>query len=146
MNDMLSSYERAIQGYLKDELRVLNAHLPERPKLLADLLCEEHPHIVCRDGSTHLFKKKELDYLTGLVKTGEQKALLLPLLIEIKSGRRESVVLRAGEVGEKVISQIIGMPLTHRQGKTVIYKPQLALLRKMLKTTIQYVFSAALVE
>ena len=134
-------YEEVLQGYLRNELRVLNAHLPGHPKLLADLLREEHPHVVCRDGSAHLFKRKELEYLASLTDTDEQGELLLPLLIELKPDRGEVMILSGGGVVEKIISRILDMPLTRRQEKFVIYKPQLAVLRKILKTTTQYVFS-----
>lgn len=135
------SYEKVLQEYLRDELRVLNAHLPRGRKSLADLLCEEYPHVVCNDGSTHLFKKKELEYLAGLIDADEQGELLLPLLMELNPNREEVVIVGGGKVGEKVISTVLDMPLTRRQGRTMIYKPQLALLRKVLKTTTQYVFS-----
>ncbi|MCD6358970.1 MAG: DUF61 family protein [Dehalococcoidia bacterium] len=146
MNRGLSPYERTIQEYLAGELRVLNAHLPSRPKSLSELLSEEHPHVICHDGSVHLFKKKELDYLAIMTEPCEREKMLLPILIGVETGRGESTVLRGEEVAERIISQIIGMSLTHRQGKTVIYKPQLALLRERLKTTIQYVFSSVLAE
>ena len=46
-------YEKALQRYLSDELRVVNAHLPQHRKLLSELLNEEYPHVLCGDGSVH---------------------------------------------------------------------------------------------
>ena len=126
---------------LRGELRVLNAHLPCEQKPLADLLGEEYPHVVCNDGSTHLFKKKELKYLADMIDTDEQEALLLPMLIEVNPGQNEVAIICQGEVEKKVISKILNMPLNIRQNRITIYKPQLALLRKPLKTTTQYLFS-----
>ena len=71
-------YERMLQEYLRNELRVLNAHLPRSQEPLSDLLCEEYPHVVCNDGSIHVFKRKELGYLASLIGSDEQEALLLP--------------------------------------------------------------------
>jgi len=133
-------YERLLQESLKSELKVVNAHLPSRQKSLADLLGEEYPHVLCNDGSTHLFRRKELDYLASLIETEEQKALLLPMLIEVNAGRGEMAVICPGEVEGKVISKVLDMPVTPRQKKIVIYKPQLAVIRKLLKTTTQYLF------
>ena len=133
-------YERLLQESLKGELKVVNAHLPNEQKSLSDLLSEEYPHIVCGDGSTHLFRRKELKYLAGFLDADEQKALMLPLLIEVRAGDGEMAVLCTTGVEEKVTSQVLDMPVTPKQGRVVIYKPQLALIRKLLKTTTQYLF------
>ena len=134
-------YERLLQECLKGEFRVVNAHLPGKQKTLSDLLTEEYPHVLCRDGSTHLFKRKELKYLASLISADEQKALLLPMLLEVGAGQGEVAVICLGEVEEKVMAKILDMPITPRQRKIVLYRPQLALVRKLLRTTTQYLFS-----
>ncbi len=134
-------YQRMLQECLRGELRVLNAHLPCEQKPLSDLLGEEYPSVVCNDGSTHLFKRKELEYLAGMIDTDEQEALLLPMLIEVSSGQGEMAIICQGGVEEKVISEVLDMPVTPKQRRIMLYKPQLALLRKPLKTTTQYLFS-----
>ena len=100
----------------------------------------QHPHV---DGSTHLFRRKELEYLASLIDSDEQQALLLPMLIELSSEQGEATIILGGEVEEKLISKILSMPLTRKQTRISIYRPQLALLRKKLKTTTQYIFSPA---
>ena len=134
-------YQRMLQESLRGELRVLNAHLPCEQKPLSDLLGEEYPNVVCNDGSTHLFKRKELEYLASMLDTDEQEALLLPMLIEVNPGQDEMAIICRGEAEEKVISKILDMPVTPKRERIMIYKPQLALLRKSLKTTTQYLFS-----
>jgi len=130
-----------LQECLRGELRVLNAYLPCKQKLLSDLLGEEYPNVACNDGSIHLFKRKELEYLASLIDTDEQEALLLPMLIEVNPGQGEMAIICQGEMEEKVVSKILDMPVTPRQKRIMLYKPQLALLRKPLKTTTQYLFS-----
>ncbi len=134
-------YQRMLQECLRGELRVLNAYLPCAQKSLSDLLGEEDPNVVCNDGSTHLFKRKELEYLAGMLDSAEQEALLLPMLIEVNPGQGEMAIICQGGVEEKVISKILDMPVTPKQKRIMIYKPQLALIRKPLKTTTQYLFS-----
>jgi len=133
-------YDRILQECLKSELRVINAHLPSKQKPLSDLLSEEYPHVLCRDGSTHLFKRKELRYLADLLDAEEQKELSLPILIGVVAGVGEIVILCPGGGGEKVISKVLDMPVTRGQKGIVIYKPQLAIIRKLLRTTTQYLF------
>jgi uncharacterized protein (UPF0216 family) len=137
-------YDRILREYLTGELRVLNAHLPGKQKSLADLWDEEYPHVLCNDGSAYLFKRKELRYLASLIDIDERKALLLPILIEVNAGRGEMAVLCLGEVDKKVIQKVLDMPLDVREGRITIYRPQLALVRKRLKTTTQYIFSPQL--
>ena len=137
-------YDRILREYLTGELRVLNAHLPGKQKSLADLWDVEYPHVLCNDGSVHLFKRKELRYLASLIDSDERKALLLPILIEVNAGRGEMAVLCLGEVEKKVIQKVLDMPLDVREGRITIYRPQLALVRKRLKTTTQYIFSPQL--
>ena len=139
-------YQRMLQECLRGELRVLNAHLPCEQKPLSDLLGEDYPNVVCNDGSTHLFKRKELGYLASMLDTDEQQALLLPILIEVNPGQGEMAIICRGEVEEKVISKILDMPVTPKQKRIMIYKPQLALIRKPLKTTTQYLFSPKILE
>ena len=134
-------YQRMLRECLRGELRVLNAHLPCEQKPLSDLLGEEYPNVVCNDGTTHLFKRKELEYLASMLDTDEQEALLLPMLIEVNPGQGEMAIICPGEAEEKVISKILDMPITPKQERIMIYKPQLALIRKPLKTTTQYLFS-----
>ncbi len=133
-------YQRMLQECLRGELRVLNAYLPCEQKLLSDLLGEEYPNVVCNDGTTHLFKRKELEYLASMLDTGEQEALVLPMLIEVNPGQSEMAIICQGGVEEKVISKILDIPVTPKQNRIMIYKPQLALIRKPLKTTTQYLF------
>ncbi len=138
-----SPYQRMLNEYLKGELRVLNAQLPRQRKPLAELLAEKYPHVVCADDNAHLFKKKELAYLSNITTPEEQKALLLPILIEVGPDEGEVSVI-CGDIEEKVVSKILNMPVTCIQGKVRIYKPQLGVLRKVLKTTSQYIFSAGI--
>ena len=134
-------YERILQECLTGELKVLNAHLPARQKNLAALLEEEYPHISCNDGSVHLFKKRELEYLAGLTNKGEQELLMLPILIQIDTGRSETHVLCPGDAEKKVVQSVLDMPLGFQGGAVRIYRPQLTVLRKRLKTTTQYLYS-----
>ena len=138
-------YDRILQDCLRGELRLVNAGLPCNRNSLSDLLCQEHPYEVCNDGGTHFFRKKELEYLASMLSTDEQEALLLPMLIEIGTNQAEAAIICEGEVEVKVVSKILNMYITPDRGRIRIYRPQLTLLRKILKTTTQYVFSPKIV-
>jgi len=139
-------YDKLLQESLKGELRVLNAHLPSERKTLSSLLIEDIPAIACNDGSAHLFKRKELDYLAGLLEEEEREKLLLPVIIEVNPGQDEILVVCRSDAEEKLISAILDMPLNIKNNRIKIYKPQLAVIRKKLKTTTQYLFSPKVLQ
>jgi uncharacterized protein (UPF0216 family) len=146
-----SPYEKLLQECLRGELRLVNTGLPQSQKRqskenkLFYLLNDQYPHVVCNDGSTHFFKKSELEYLASMIDTDEQKALPLPLLIELGANQAEAAIICAGNIEEKVISKALNMPVTCQEKRIRIYKPQLALLRRKFKTTTVYVFSPKII-
>jgi uncharacterized protein (UPF0216 family) len=140
-----SPYERVLQESVRGELRIVNAGLPKSQERLSNLLNEKYPHVVCHDGSTHSFKRSELEYLASVIDADEQEALALPMLIELGPNQGEAAIVCEGEVEEKTISKVLNMPVKCEEGRIRIYKPQLALLRKKLKTTTVYVFSPKIV-
>ena len=146
-----SPYQKMLQDCLRGELRVVNTGLPQSQKRqskenkLFYLLNEKYPHVVCNDGSTHFFKKSELEYLASMLDTDEQKALPLPMLIELGANQAEAAIICEGKVEEKIISKALNMPVTCEEKRIRIYKPQLALLRRRFKTTTVYVFSPKIV-
>jgi len=126
--------------YLKSELRTLNAHLPRRQKSLGALRNEEHPHVDCNDGSPHYFKKAEIDYLARILDEDEQHSLLLPIIMEVKS-EETGINIRSREgIEAKIFTEILGMEVSYKDETVRIFKPQLGIIRKTLKTTTQYVF------
>jgi uncharacterized protein (UPF0216 family) len=140
-----SPYERVLQESVRGELRIVNAGLPRSQERLSNLLTEKYPHVECQDGSTHSFKKSELEYLASMLDTDEQKALALPMLIELGSNQGEAAIMCEVGVEEKAISKVLDMPVKCEERRIRIYKPQLALLRKKLKTTTVYLFSPKIV-
>jgi uncharacterized protein (UPF0216 family) len=146
-----SPYEKMLQECLRGELRLVNTGLPQSQKQqskknkLFYLLNEKYPHVVCNDGSTHFFKKSELEYLASMIDTDEQKALPLPMLIELGANQAEAAIICEGKIEEKVISKALNMPVTCQEKRIRIYRPQLALLRRKFKTTTVYVFSPKIV-
>jgi uncharacterized protein (UPF0216 family) len=141
MRNQSSAYDGFLQTYLRDELRVLNAHLPKERKSLGALLEEEHPHLVCNDGTTHSFRRKELQHLASILSGEERESLLLPILIEYTPEAGQGQVLSGGDVDAKVVSTVLGTTVTPERGRIKIFGYQLSTLRRVLRTTTQYVFS-----
>jgi len=134
-------FEGMLSEYLKGEMRVVNAHIPVQQKSLDDLIKEEYPGVVAKDGSTYLIKRKELNYLAGLLSPEEQKQLMLPLLIEVVPGENYTALIARGNIEKKVVEKVLGMPVRLEKGRIELVKPQLAVLRQNLRTATQYIFS-----
>ncbi len=141
--DPRSRYELFLEACLSGELRLVNSGLARERRTLASLLREEHPSVRCSDGSHQALKHAELQSLAAILTEAEQDALLLPIVIEVAGDEHEATVLCTSDVEMKLLSHVLGMPLAYeRPGRVRIYRPQLALLRKRLRTTTQYAFSA----
>jgi uncharacterized protein (UPF0216 family) len=129
-----------ISRYLRDEFKTFNAQLPRKRKVLTELLKEDHPHVICHDGSAHFFRRKELEYLSKLLDQEEVHSLWLPILLEV-SLDQEGITIRSKEgIEAKIFSKILCMPVAHTEDLITIFRPQLSVVRKVLKTTTQYVF------
>jgi uncharacterized protein (UPF0216 family) len=140
-----SPYERMLQECVRGELRIVNAGLPKNQERLSNLLKQKYPHVLCYDGSSHFFKKTELEYLASIIETDEQEALALPMLIELGPNQPEAAIICEGTIEEKIVSKLLNMSVACEERRIRIYKPQLALLRGKLKTTTVYVFPPEIV-
>lgn len=132
--------DNLIGGYLRDDVKILNAHIPRKRKSLAELHEEEHPHVICNDGNAHFFRKRELDFLSQMISDEEQRTLLLPIMLEVTHDSGEIIVRTKEGTEAKILSTILNMSIIQRNNIIVIYRPQLSIIRKMLKTSTQYVF------
>ncbi|MBW2598618.1 MAG: DUF61 family protein [Deltaproteobacteria bacterium] len=133
--------DRALESCLKGDMKTLNAHLPRRRKTLRELQEEERPHVECGDGSTHSFRKKDLEYLAQMLDNEDKETLLLPIIIEVGHGEGRLTVRSKTGIEAKIFSRILEMPIACRYDMITIFKPQLQVLRRVLKTTTQYVFT-----
>jgi uncharacterized protein (UPF0216 family) len=127
-----------VDRILKFELNKLNLHLPKQRISLKEALESARPQIVTRDGNTHTFKREELDFLAGLVQGADREKIRLPILIALdpKFGRGAARITGKAEI--MAISQILGKK--SEGGELLIYRPDVATVRRKLPTTTQYVF------
>ncbi len=132
-----------IWGSCLGDMKALNAHLPRKRKRLDELLDEDHPHVNCGDGSIHTFNKKELEFLAQILEGSEKELLELPIIIEVGSSGEGCMMVRSQTgIEARLFSQILEMPISCRFDEIVIFKPQVQVLRRVLKTATQYVFCA----
>jgi uncharacterized protein (UPF0216 family) len=133
--------DEVMARYLTGEVGSMNAQLPKARKTLSELLGEKRPRVRCLDGSEHSFKAGELSFLASILDDEERDSLLLPMIIEVRSGRGDLLVRSTGEVESKVLGRVLGMPVAREKAGVRIYRSQLGVLRSVLLTATQYVFT-----
>lgn len=122
---------------IKLELGRLNVHLPERRVSLKEALSSPRPQVRARDGSTHAFKREELELLSKLLPEADWDRLQLPILIALEPKLGRGAARVSGEAEAKVAGKILGKEAV---GELLIYRPEVAVLRRKLPTTTQYLF------
>ncbi len=123
-------------------VRSLNDHLPVERKALGELLREEKPRVVCRDGSTHRIRKEELEAIERIVGSRwgkEAERLKLPILIEMAPDYGRSAAKIRGRVYCDILQAILGED-RKTTDEMVIFRPDIRRLRRELPSATQYAF------
>ncbi len=132
-----------IDRLLSRQLQAMNRHLAKEKRSLSELLKEEKPRVMLRDGMPHYFKKKELELLAELLPREKHKILRLPIYIELSSSRFGKGTARVCGVAEvQVISKLLERKT--EGDEMFIYRPEIRVVRKKLPTTTQYMFTTTL--
>lgn len=135
-----------VDKLLQAELRVVNKHLPVTRKNLGQLLNEEVPYVLCRDGSIHVFRRSELQTLKAYVSDDEVSKLYLPIVIQVRTDMDVLTGFVENELEATVIRRILGLkpPVEGEPKKLFLYKPQLYELRYKFSTIFQIAIIADL--
>jgi uncharacterized protein (UPF0216 family) len=123
-------------------MRSLNDHLPAERKTLGELMREEKPRVVCRDGSSYRIRKEELEVIEKIIgsKWGkEAERLRLPLLIEMAPDYGRSAARIRGRVYCDIAQVILGEE-RKTTDEMVIFRPDVRRLRRELPSATQYAF------
>jgi len=125
-----------LERLLEEELRIVNKHLPYKRISLREALSEERPEIVLRDGSRHLFDKKELHLLRDLLE--DDHDIELPIIIYYL-GR--GVYMVSGRENVVVISKVLGRERVPESDRIYLSRSEVVNLRVALRTTTTIVFT-----
>jgi len=138
----MSKREILWEELLREELlRLANVHLPYARKSLKELLSEKYPHVVCRDGTIHMFRRRELEFLKTILTEDEWDKVLLPIIIELNPSYGEGAAVVRGEMEVKVVAKVLGLDIKEGVKEIIIYRPQIGVLREKLRTVTQIAFS-----
>lgn len=123
---------------IRRQIQNLNRHLPKGRVSLEKLLEQDKPRVENRDGDTHRFKRRELEYLADLLPPEKHSKLRLPIIVRISPelGRGASKI--SGKTEREVIEKILDKE--GDEDELVIYRPEIRKIRRKLPTTTQYAF------
>lgn len=127
----------ALEDLVKDMEKVLNKQLPKTKRSLSELLKMGHPHVICRDGSAHSFKSRELETLSSLLPTESWDKLMLPIVITSNAKYGEGASIVSGEYEVQVTAKVLNIEIEEPKKTLIIYRPQLVELRRRLRTVTQ---------
>lgn len=138
--------EENIEKLFQAELRIANKHLPVARKSLHDLLNEHVPHVICKDGNIHVFRRSELNRLREYVSDDEARKLYLPIIIHVRADMDTLTGIIENEVEAEVIKRILGLNQAESDDskKLFLYNPQLYELRYRFSTIFQIAIIADL--
>lgn len=125
---------------LRKQIKNLNRHLPKGRASLAELLEKEKPQIETRDGSTHRFKKDELEYLAEILPEERHSKLRLPIIVRISPGLGRGTAKISGKVEQEVLKKILNEEEKEEKDELLIYRPEIRAIRRKLPSTTQYAF------
>ncbi|MCX8184719.1 MAG: DUF61 family protein [Sulfolobales archaeon] len=128
-----------IEILLKEELRIANKHLPRSRKTLRELLSEDYPSVLCRDGSRHFFRRSELESISRLVDRESLDNILLPIVITIVPESEGIVGIVEDRHSVELVCRALGLECEGE--KIFLYRPQLYELRKNYSTIFQLALS-----
>ena len=134
--------------FVSKQLEILNKHIAKSRKGLEQLLQETRPNIILRDGSTHSFKREELEKLAGLLPAESHRNLKLPLYIELSPQRFGRGTARiSGRLEGRTVLKVLGIEKKEwMEDELFLYRPDVRRLRRRLPTTTQYMFTVELEE
>ncbi|MET1159929.1 MAG: DUF61 family protein [Thermoprotei archaeon] len=131
-------YEELLSRVLREELIIVNKHLPYKRVSLCKLLEMPIPYYTTRDGSISIVDRRELEYLRQVA--GDKACeLYIPIVIEYSPSMGESTYIIRDRVASEVIAKILGIKYSGEA--LVIYRPHLIEIRSRLRTTSTIVFT-----
>lgn len=128
--------ERAMQRLFTN----MNQHVPVKRRSLQQLLLDQDPSYIGKDGRTYRVDRQELKALSNLIDPEDHGRLKLPILIMTDTSYGDGYWKVIGTLEVKVLSRLIGRQ-PEREDEMRIFYPYLKEIRDKLPTATNTVFS-----
>ncbi len=124
-------------------IEAMNKHMPKKSKSLKEMLNEDMPTIVAKDGNEYLIEKKEVEFISQYVDELDWDKFNLPIILEMNKLGEETVVYVRDKRHAKFIEKAFGY---NRYVKDImmLYMYELRSIRRKLRTASQVIFNVPL--
>jgi uncharacterized protein (UPF0216 family) len=120
-------------GTFEKFIASMNRHLPATRRRLIDLLNEENPSYIGKDGNTYKISKSEIEYIASLLDDVDKERLKLPIFIMTDTSYPGGAWKVSGRIEVQLVSRIICRE-PENENEIRIFYPHLMELRKRLPT------------
>jgi uncharacterized protein (UPF0216 family) len=141
MRDEKTGFDKMLKYIWKWDVNKMNDHLPSKTVPLSELLSQEEPIILARDGTKLWIDREELIKVARLVPKSLHEKLHLPLVLIRRIDLGEGVfTISGGKLEAFFVAQILGTtsePLTDYEKADIqnhVYRPQVQELRRKLRS------------
>lgn len=114
-------------------LKTMNQHLPAKRASLAELLKQEDPHYVGRDGVSYVVKKEELETIASIIPSYDQGRLKMPIYVYSDTSYPGGAWKVRGRLEIRVVSSIVGRE-PEKEDEMMLFLPHLSRLRDVFPT------------
>ena len=119
----------------------VNSHLPRNSRMLAEMLEEDEPVIVARDGNEYLIERKELEFIAEYLDEEEIKSFPVPVILEMCGVGGNTLVYVRNKKHAEFLKRAFGFD-RFVNGVLVLELHEIHPIRWKLKTASQVMFNA----
>ncbi len=119
----------------------VNSHLPRNSRMLAEMLEEDEPVIVARDGNEYLIERKELEFIAKYLDEEEIKSFPVPVILEMCGVGGKTLVYVRNKKHAEFLKRAFGFD-RFVNGVLVLELHEIHPIRRKLKTASQVMFNA----
>ncbi len=119
----------------------VNSHLPRNSRMLAEMLEEDEPVIVARDGNEYLIERKELEFIAKYLDEEEMKSFPIPVILEMCDVGGKTLVYVRNKKHAEFLKRAFGFD-RFVNGVLVLELYEIHPVRRKLKTASQVMFNA----
>ncbi|MEM4490194.1 MAG: DUF61 family protein [Desulfurococcaceae archaeon] len=115
--------------FLREELRIVNKHIPRKRVSLCELLEMKIPYVTTHDGTLHVFDPRELELLAKI--SNRDCSLMLPMIIEYIPEKEGTYVIK-NPIEAGIVASILKI---EKQTPLFLHRAHVLELRRILRTT-----------
>ncbi|RLI85467.1 MAG: hypothetical protein DRP01_06170 [Archaeoglobales archaeon] len=133
--------EEMTERMLAKMVEAMNIHLPKKSRSLAEMLKEDYPKIVARDGNEYLIERRELEFIAQHVEDVEN--FKIPIILEMCGVGDTRLIYVKDRLHAEFIKRVFGYD-RFVEGNLVLHLHEIVPIRRKLRTATQIAYRVML--